>query len=96
MFMDGTREQGWYPMEGQVLAVLARERSHALDSDLGGVIEVVHHDDPEPGKEKLQHGVAADVAGATRDQDSPRHARWPKERHRSKTAGCERKVKEGF
>ena len=70
-----SKPHGDYLINAQVFAVVAGEFSDALDGDLGGVVEVIHHDDGEPLEEELQHGVAPDVARAARDQHASRHGR---------------------
>lgn len=71
-----------YPVKCEVFAELASELGDALDSELGGVIEVVDDDGGEPFQKELQHGVAPDVTGAARDQDAPPHDRSERSRRR--------------
>lgn len=60
-------------VEGEVAAQLAGELLHPLDGYLGGVVKVVDHDGLITSKEKLEHSVAPDVAGATGDEDGAGH-----------------------
>ncbi|RWW33958.1 hypothetical protein GW17_00001310 [Ensete ventricosum] len=62
-------------MEGEVLSELPRELPDPLDGNLRGVVEAVQHDDPEAPFEELQRRVAADVPGATGDQNGTRDGR---------------------
>lgn len=55
--------------------VVSGEFPDAEDGELGGVVEVVEDDNAEAELEKLEDGVAADVAGAARHQDRPQQGR---------------------
>lgn len=61
-----------YLIKAQIFSELAGQLRDARDGP-GGVVEVIHHDDGATLEEELQHGVAADVACATSDQDAPGH-----------------------
>ncbi|RWW12486.1 hypothetical protein GW17_00023838 [Ensete ventricosum] len=73
-------ESNRYPMEAEVLAELPGELPDPLESDLRGVVEVVHHDGAVTPLEELQHRMAADVPGTARHQNVPRRGR--RRRHR--------------
>lgn len=62
-------------MEDEIGAVVAGELCNADEGDLRCVVEVVDDDDPEALLEKLQHRVAADVAGAAGHKDGPHQSR---------------------
>lgn len=68
-----------YLVKHEILAELPGELGDALDGDLGGVVEVVDHDDLVASQEELQDGVAPDVACAAGDQDG---LRFRRDRHR--------------
>lgn len=61
--------------EVEVVGVVSGEFPDAEDGELGGVVEVVEDDNAEAELEKLEDGVAADVAGAARHQDRPQQGR---------------------
>lgn len=61
-------------VEGEIGAVLAGELPDPVEGGPGGVIEVVDDDGTEAAKQELEHGVAANVAGAARHQHVLRHA----------------------